>query len=259
MRPDTAIPRPLKIAIAVLFVALAPLFLIAVSARWVINFPPLYSYGFDQFDIPQRTGIEREDLISAGKQIRDYFNDDEEYLAVSAPVRGVRFDNIYNEREVLHMRDVKALVRGVYRVSEITGLYLLSVVAVGFAVWGRRFAPPAGRLAGWGGWITVALLLIVGLAMTVGFDRLFLAFHLISFTNDLWQLDPRRDYLIAMFPEAFFFTATVLIIASIAFLSVCLIIASWIIRKKWPSQTYEEAPSPDRNPAQSGPIQIEKR
>ena len=259
MKPDTTIPRPIKIAIAVLFVALVPLFLIAFSARWVINFPPLYAYGFDRFDIPQRTGIEREDLISAGKQIRDYFNNDEEYLAVSASVRGIQFDNIYNEREVLHMRDVKVLVQGVYRVSEITGLYLLAVVAVGFAVWGRRFASSAGRLVGWGGWTTVALLLIVGLAMTVGFDRLFLAFHLISFTNDLWQLDPRRDYLIAMFPEAFFFTATILIIVSIAFMSICLIIASWVIRKKWPSQTSEEAPSSNTNSAHTALTQIEKR
>ena len=60
MRPDTTIPRPLKTLVAVLFIALVPIFLIAVSVRWVINFPPLYSYGFDQYDIPSRTGIERD-------------------------------------------------------------------------------------------------------------------------------------------------------------------------------------------------------
>ena len=237
MRPDTTIPRPLKILVAVLFISLVPIFLIAFSVRWVINFPPLYSYGFDQYDIPGRTGIERAELISAGKQIRDYFNNDEEYLAVRAIVRGILYQNIYNEREVLHMKDVKTLVKGVYRVSELTGLYLLAVIVGGLALWGRRFLPSVAMLIGWGGWATVALLVVVGLAMTVGFDRLFLAFHLISFTNDLWQLDPRRDYLIAMFPEVFFFTATVLIIISVSFLSVCLIVASWALRKKVYSNT----------------------
>ena len=111
--------------------------------------------------------------------------------------------------------------------------------------------PFIATLIGWGGWATVALLVVVGLAMTVGFDRLFLAFHLISFTNDLWQLDPRRDYLIAMFPEAFFFTATVLIIVSVTFLSICLIIASWIMRKKLQPRTETEEPSDNRTPAQS--------
>ncbi len=243
MRPNATIPRPIKFLVAVLFVALVPIFLIAVSVRWVINFPPLYSYGFDQYDIPRRTGIERAELISAGKQIRDYFNDDEEYLAVRAVVRGVQYQNIYNEREVLHMKDVKALVKGVYRVSELTGLYLLAVLVGGLAIWGRRFMQSIATLIGWGGWTTVALLVVVGLAMTVGFDRLFLAFHLISFTNDLWQLDPRRDYLIAMFPEVFFFTATILIIVSVLFLSVCLIVASWIIRKRLRLETEPEAPA----------------
>lgn len=259
MRPHATIPRPLKTLVAILFIALVPIFLIAVSVRWVINFPPLYSYGFDRFDIPTRTGIERDELISAGKQIRDYFNNDEEYLAVRAVVRGILYQNIYNEREVLHMKDVKALVQGVYRVSELTGLYLLAVLVGGLAIWGRRFTPSIATLIGWGGWATVALLVVVGLAMTIGFDRLFLAFHLISFTNDLWQLDPRRDYLIAMFPEVFFFTATVLIIVSVTFLSVCLIIASWFIRRKLrhntTPETAEEEQSSARAQVQSGLIQ----
>ena len=259
MRPHTTIPRPLKTLVAILFIALVPIFLIAVSVRWVINFPLLYSYGFDQYDIPRRTGIERDELISAGKQIRDYFNNDEEYLSVKAVVRGILYQNIYNEREVLHMKDVKALVKGVYRVSELTGLYLLAVLVGGLAIWGRRFTPSIATLIGWGGWATVALLVVVGLAMTVGFDRLFLAFHLISFTNDLWQLDPRRDYLIAMFPEVFFFTATVLIIVSVTFLAICLIVASWIMRKKFQHDTMpdtaEEGRSSTRTPAQSGLIQ----
>ncbi|MXY22460.1 MAG: TIGR01906 family membrane protein [Dehalococcoidia bacterium] len=251
MRPDTTIPRPLKILVAVLFISLVPIFLIAFSVRWVINFPPLYSYGFDRFDIPSRTGIERAELISAGKQIRDYFNNDQEYLAVRVVVRGILYQNIYNEREVLHMKDVKALVQGVYRVSELTGLFLLAVLVGGLAIWGRRFLPSVATLIGWGGWATVGLLIVVGLAMTIGFDRLFLAFHLISFTNDLWQLDPRRDYLIAMFPEVFFFTATILIIVSVTFLSVCLIVASWIMRKKLQPATDTEESSDNRTPAQS--------
>ena len=141
------------------------------------------------------------------------------------------------------MKDVKALVKGVYRVSELTGLYLIAVIVGGFAIWGRRLMPSVAALIGWGGWTTVALLVVVGLAMTVGFDRLFLAFHLISFTNDLWQLDPRRDYLIAMFPEVFFFTATILIIVSVLFLSVFLIIGSWFIRKRLRLEAEPEAPA----------------
>ena len=109
------------------------------------------------------------------------------------------------------MRDVKGLVKGVYRVSEISALYLLLFIAGGFALRRRAFLPTLGRLLRWSGGIILGLVLLVGLGSLVGFDRLFLAFHLISFSNDLWQLDPRRDYLIAMFPQGFFLDATLLI------------------------------------------------
>ena len=74
--------------------------------------------------------------------------------------------------------------------------------------------PRLGRYLGLGGVVTLGLVLIVGLGALVGFDRLFLAFHLVSFSNDLWQLDPSRDYLLVMFPEGFFFDATMWIAAS---------------------------------------------
>ena len=125
MTPDLKIARPLTILATGLFFVAVPLFLIAFNVRWVINFPPLYSYGFDRYDIPQYTGIERAELLSAGRQIRDYFNNDVDLLEINVVVRGIRVSNLYNEREVLHMRDVKGLVKGVYRVSEISALYLL--------------------------------------------------------------------------------------------------------------------------------------
>ena len=218
--------------VAALFVVLVPLFLIAFNVRWVINFPPLYSYGFDTYDIPQRTGIEREDLISAGKQIRDYFNNDEEWLFVRTVVRGVSVQSLYNRREVLHMRDVKGLVEGVYRVSEFSAAYLLFVTAVGIATLGRGFLPPLARMLRWGGGLTLGLVGLVGIGSLVGFERLFLIFHLVSFSNDLWQLDPRRDYLIAMFPQGFFFDATILIAVSIIVESIALMLVPKLLLNK---------------------------
>ena len=224
MTPRIDIAPTAKAVIAVLFIAMVPIFLIAFNVRWVINFPPLYSYGFDRYDIVRYTGIERDELISAGKQIRDYFNNDAELLEIRVAVGGVLVMNLYNEREVLHMRDVKGLVKGVYRVSEITGLFLALVVIGGFINWRRAFVPMLGSLMRWGGGVTLSLVVLVGLGALVGFDRLFLAFHLISFSNDLWQLDPRRDYLIAMFPQGFFFDATMLIALAVVVEAAILVI-----------------------------------
>ena len=196
---------------ATLFVALVPLLLISSSVRFVINLPALYSYGFDRYGIAEYTRIERADLIAAGAQIREYFNNDEEDLIIRTFVGGVLVESLYNEREIHHMRDVKALVRGVYLVQMLALLYIAAYIAVGFWLWRSDFWETLGRDVSRGGKLTLALVVTVGLLALVGFNRLFLLFHLISFSNDFWMLDPRRDYLIAMFPQSFFFDATMLI------------------------------------------------
>ena len=231
--------RIARIAASALFIALVPLFLITGSVRFVINLPALYSYGFDRYEIAEYTRIERADLIAAGKQIRDYFNNDEEDLIIRTYVGGVLVESLYNEREIHHMRDVKALVRGVYLVQLLTLLYMAAYTAVGF--WLRRadFWETLGRDVSRGGKLTLALVVVVGLLALVAFNRLFLLFHLVSFSNDFWMLDPRRDYLIAMFPQGFFFDATMLIafstIASAAVL-VAIPRITRIVARGWQSR-----------------------
>ncbi len=217
-------------AAAGLFVAAVPVFLIATNTRLVINAPFLYSYGFDAYDVPGRTGIGMDELLGAGKQIRDYFNNDEEFLDVRV-VQGGVLRSLYTEREVLHMKDVKGLVRGVYAVQWLTGLYLAAYAVVGLYLGRRAFLPRLMRRLAWGGWVTLGLAALAGIGTLVGFDRLFLAFHLVSFSNDLWQLDPRRHYLIAMFPQGFFFDATMWIAGATIIEAALLAAAPFAVRR----------------------------
>ncbi len=221
----------LRIVAIVLFVALMPVFLITSSVRAVINLPLLYSYGFDKYDIPFATAIERDELISAGRQIRDYFNNDEEFIKISVVRQGIYIDQLYNEREVIHMKDVKGLVKGVYNIQLISGLYMLAFAVVGFAILRRAFLRMLAKYVGFGGALTLGLVVLVGLGASVGFERLFVAFHEISFSNDLWQLDPRRHFLLAMFPEGFFFDATMWIVGSTVLEAVLLAAAPFVFLK----------------------------
>jgi integral membrane protein (TIGR01906 family) len=43
----------------------------------------------------------------------------------------------------------------------------------------------------------------------VDFTEAFIKFHELAFSNDLWMLDPRTDYLVAIFPEGFWFDAVI--------------------------------------------------
>jgi len=194
----------------VMAVLAVPVLLTTSSLRFAINAGGLYEYGFDQYDISRRTGIPRPDLSRVGTEIRDYFNNGTEFIDIRTTIYGQE-QRLFTQRETLHMRDVKGLVRGVYLWQWVSLGYLLGYLVL-YGIWLRKKALhlAAKRLL-WGGAVTIVAIGAIGLGSLLGFDSLFLKFHQLGFSNDLWQLDPRVHNLIAMFPQDFFFDATIFV------------------------------------------------
>ena len=208
--------RIFNIILQALFIICAPLLLITTNVRIILNSAIIYDYGFNKYKIEKYTGIEFEQLQVAGQQIRDYFNNDLDQITINISLHGDNVPNLFNEKEILHMYDVKQLVKMVYLVQ----LYSAILLSMGCVF--MLFNPSTnGRILtlkyfSRGGMFTFSLVIAVSVLAIIGFDRLFLFFHLVSFSNELWILDPRHDYLIAMFPQGFFFDCTV----AIAFLTL---------------------------------------
>ena len=219
------------------FIVAIPLFLIITNLRVVVNTPLLYSYGFDQYEIERVTGIERAELISAGRQIRDYFSNEERWLDVKVRIDGTVY-SLYNETEILHMYDVKVLIRTLYNVQLIAGLYILLFIPVGLAIAPRTFPRVLVRLVLWGAAATLAIVFAAGLLSLTGFSQTFYVFHLIAFTNDLWKLDPARDFLIAMFPEGFFFDTTMVLAGLTVIQGLWLLFLSNAFLKAFPASVF---------------------
>ena len=53
-------------------------------------------------------------LELAGEKIRDYFSNDQDYLVIDIERQGQEIKNLYNQREILHMKDVKNLIQLIY-------------------------------------------------------------------------------------------------------------------------------------------------
>ena len=190
-----------------LFVIAVPLFLITASVTWAFNNPGLYQNGFEKYNISFVTGITEADLEQVSADIRGYFNSREEPLELRTRVFGQERD-LFKPNEIVHMGDVKRLVWGVYLIAGVSAIFLLVYVGTGFVLQGRGYLKALSRRVLWSGGFTLALLVGVGLFALVGFDTLFLKFHQLSFSNDFWQLDPRTDYLVMLFPQDFWFDAT---------------------------------------------------
>jgi len=191
----------------------------------------LYRYGFDRYDISTVTGINSSELSRSARALIVYWNSGEEYINVIVEKEGQSFV-LFNEREVVHLKDVKALVRLDYLALAITGLYVTTYAAIAF--WYRR---PVYRrdiaVAGVsGGIFSLGILAVIGIMALADFDGFWTQFHLISFANDLWLLDPSRDYLIMMFPESFWFASVLIVAGLTAFLALVISITSWLYLRK---------------------------
>ena len=186
----------------ILFIIALPVALITTTVRVVVNEPRLYEYAADRYDTPEVTGIARSELLSASGELRDYFNNDEEEIFVRVEKDGQPI-RLFSERETAHLRDVKNLMQGSFRVQEMSVVFVL-VYVVGVFIWAKEgsLRVLAKQLL-ISGALSLALVGLVGVAVAVGFDQTFEQFHVIAFDNDLWLLDPKRDHLIQMFPEAF--------------------------------------------------------
>tara|TARA_Y100000758_G_scaffold285496_1_gene235641 strand:- start:193 stop:903 length:711 start_codon:yes stop_codon:yes gene_type:complete len=213
----------IKWTVSILLVIFIPIFLISATLTWAINHPFLYDRGFEKFDIAERTGITEADLQIIGKELRTYFNSPDEPLEIYTHIKGNEII-LFNSKEIAHMFDVKRLIWGVYVSLLITTISIVGAIIIGFLRQGRVFGDSLCKWLFAGGTLTVVMIASIGLLCITAFDAIFLLFHRISFTNDLWRLNPSTDYLIKLFPRDFWFESTIFVagisIAIAIFISV---------------------------------------
>lgn len=178
---------------------------VAFSVRYATTSAPWWERGFERYDATGRTGLSQAEVLRVAEETRDYLTNDEERLDVD--VAGEPF---YTEREVLHMIDVKRLMARTFDAGWAALGFIIAFVAV--IVWRRRREAPTAlarsTLSACG--VVALLVVVLGIIGISGFDSAFRQFHLLFFTNDLWQLSS-RDGLIQLFPQRFFFDTTLLI------------------------------------------------
>ncbi len=185
-----------------IFVVAFAVFLITTNVRLAFNSTAWYEYGFRKYDVAGVTGLTSAQLSNAAHQIRDYFNSSAGILDVQLTVND-EVRPLFTEREILHMKDVKALVRNIFRVQEGTFLYLFLFATGGLFALDRDFGRRLRGRVVQGSTLTIAVVLVAGFLTLVSFEPMFLLFHYASFANDLWQLDPSTSYLLQMFPDGF--------------------------------------------------------
>jgi integral membrane protein (TIGR01906 family) len=219
----------LKVATQWLFILCLPVLLLTASVSGAANSLWLYKYGFEKYNVSLVTGLAPAELDKAARGLIGYFNSSDKFIDLSVEKDGKPF-KLFNEREVSHLKDVKELFRLVYKVLLGSLVYALIFIGVCLFWWRDKRRLDGGLF--FGGCLTLAAMLALGLVIAFDFNQFFLQFHMLSFANDFWMLDPAKDYLIMLFPEGFWYDAALFCaIATAAGAFVLGGVGWWQVRK----------------------------
>ena len=163
--------------------------------------------------------IERMRLGSYGV---DYINNfaPREYLA--RVTTGADNTLAFTEAEVNHMHDVKwVLLIATVAVAALFLVTLFSSISL------RERAPGTIRRSLFAGtWITLGLIVVLGVVGAFGWEWLFTTFHQVFFPQGNWEFSVRSS-LIRLYPPQFWIDAAIAVAALVAVQVTLLLITTW--------------------------------
>ena len=214
-------PRFLKLR-ATLIALTVPLTVLMIAIRVVASAPVLWleyhrpgfpedSYGYYL--------IERMRLGSYGV---DYINNfaPREYLA--RVTTGADNTLAFTEAEVNHMHDVKwVLLIATVAVAALFLVTLFSSISL------RERAPGTIRRSLFAGtWITLGLIVALGVVGAFGWEWLFTTFHQVFFPQGNWEFSVRSS-LIRLYPPQFWIDAAIAVAVLVAAQITLLLVTTW--------------------------------
>lgn len=167
--------------------------------------------------------ISKEDAFKAVEKMMQFLHDPQMKKLAHIAVINSHWDNFFSNRTFMHLSDVKNIFIFCLKSSKflfILSLILIPVSAITknlynlYHIWLRTLA------------FICTLLAAITTVAVINFNTFFVIFHKILFDNDLWLLNPYKDYLINLLPEEFF--AKFAICAIIVFLIFCFVFSFFL-------------------------------
>jgi len=195
-----------RVLATIVFALALPTFLVTGALRQVALSESFYLNEFAKYRVGAVTGLSQSELQQVASAFTDYFQAPPDRMDRAEPLPD-RQGPLFSDRELTHMVDVQLLMQRIFGAWTIALIALVAsalLIVVSETSSGGLALARAGAI---GGAVAVVIIGVTALASLVDFSALFTQFHFLSFSNDLWMLDPQRDHLIQLFPLGFFYDA----------------------------------------------------
>ncbi|MBC7263539.1 MAG: TIGR01906 family membrane protein [Chloroflexi bacterium] len=220
------LPPVVRTLTKTLVVLAVPGFLLLSNLYFLLT-PAYIAWEYSRPGFPPSERYTANERLGLALQTVHYLrsNEDEGYLRSMSTRQGPA----YNEREIRHMVDVKAVVGGMMAAQFICGVVMLAGLAL--LLLDPETRPVAASYVVRGCILLIAFILGVGLVAFLNFDAFFVLFHRMFFEGETW-LFAYSDTLIQLFPLEFWMDGT-LVLAVLALTEAALLglAALWLGRR----------------------------
>ena len=196
--------------------------LLFTAVEWVVFNPIYFSWHYSTYAIMEDVGVPKSQLMDVTDRMLKYLKSEAPDLNYEVTIDG-KTQEFFDDTDKAHMVDVKKLfewgffLRNLFLmiiVFTFATLYLKNPLPI--MTYGQRFLRNMAGILGVFG--------ILAGYTALDFNRAFVLFHKLLFTNDLWLLDPDVSRLINIVPEQFFMNTALLIVI----LFILLIVACYM-------------------------------
>jgi integral membrane protein (TIGR01906 family) len=194
--------------------------IIIESALYVINNDSLIIKEQIKSKVFER--LEKDDILEVDEEVLGYMRGERPFISTG----------LLNEKEKVHMGDVRRIVRAM-KITR-TVFFLITIFLILFSVYTTKKARIMdffSRMLRDTAIFTLALVILLSIASFL-FENSFDLFHNILFTNDLWKMDPATDTLNLYYPQSFFLNLFIYIILRCTIIAVIFYLLHMLLDSK---------------------------
>lgn len=161
-----------------------------------------YEKEYEKYGVLDDLKMEMPDVMYVTKEMMSFLRGDRENLIVETTVDGEPRE-FFTEDEISHMEDVKKLFVGGLKLRTAAVVIMIILAAAAFIMKLKlhKILPRAFQ------YTSITLIVLTGIVIGLfasDFDKYFVVFHEIFFSQGNWMFDPDVSLMINMLPEGFF-------------------------------------------------------
>ena len=197
----------------------------------LVTFDENYYYSeYAKYNVGTTQSLNEKDLHFITKNVLEYLSDRRDNLDFAVNRDKAVNKDYFSDRDKSHMKDVKKIYMGLWNLAVVSSIILAVSLFIAFRK--PKYKESIHRFLGIGAILGIIPIVILAVLMAVDFNKYFIIFHQIFFTNDLWLLDPQFDNLVNIFPEEFFLDMAVRICSGYIIGLLAILVLSFARFKK---------------------------